>query len=272
MLHTNISQSHTHTHSQPHLHLPFSHYIVFRVFLLKRLPLHRSDLLLLVVQFKKMTSVLFLHELKRKNYNAWWSVKLLTIACVLIFVIFSYTLLQHFNTNNDNYLNHKDTSYSSRFTLLSSNTTSVGSPTTTRSALDQWMMTDINIKDNQIDAYFLSINASDSCNLYSVPFNLTCEYIWWNGSNCSTTNNYLNLQYCTTLVHAQPVYYILVVIFIIIYLYLLGDTAEQYFSGSLLKISQYLKMSPNFAGVTILALGNGAPVSTRELMMMMILS
>ena len=40
---------------------------------------------------------------------------------------------------------------------------------------------------------------------------------------------------------------------------MLGDTAEAYFSSSLLKISGYLHLSPNIAGVTLLALGNGAP-------------
>lgn len=40
---------------------------------------------------------------------------------------------------------------------------------------------------------------------------------------------------------------------------MLGDTAEAYFSSSLIKISGYLRLSPNIAGVTLLALGNGAP-------------
>lgn len=38
----------------------------------------------------------------------------------------------------------------------------------------------------------------------------------------------------------------------------MGDTTETYFSPALIKISEYLKLSPNVAGVTILAFGNGA--------------
>jgi sodium/potassium/calcium exchanger 6 len=37
----------------------------------------------------------------------------------------------------------------------------------------------------------------------------------------------------------------------------MGDTAQSYFVPSLMKISDFLKLSPNVAGVTLLALGNG---------------
>jgi sodium/potassium/calcium exchanger 6 len=40
---------------------------------------------------------------------------------------------------------------------------------------------------------------------------------------------------------------------------MLGDTSESYFTPALLKISHYLRLSENAAGVTFLALGNGSP-------------
>lgn len=43
------------------------------------------------------------------------------------------------------------------------------------------------------------------------------------------------------------------------YFYLLGGTAERFFCPALARISEGLKMSPNVAGVTLLALGNGSP-------------
>jgi sodium/potassium/calcium exchanger 6 len=40
---------------------------------------------------------------------------------------------------------------------------------------------------------------------------------------------------------------------------MMGDTAESYFTPTLLKISKYIHLSENAAGVTLLALGNGSP-------------
>ena len=41
--------------------------------------------------------------------------------------------------------------------------------------------------------------------------------------------------------------------------YILGSTADIYLSPALARISKMCKMSENLAGVTLLALGNGAP-------------
>jgi solute carrier family 24 (sodium/potassium/calcium exchanger), member 6 len=46
---------------------------------------------------------------------------------------------------------------------------------------------------------------------------------------------------------------------LLFYFYLLGGTAERFFCPALSRISEGLKMSPNIAGVTLLALGNGSP-------------
>nr|CAG4716600.1 unnamed protein product [Naegleria fowleri] len=113
--------------------------------------------------------------------------------------------------------------------------------------------------DNPYASYFLAINASKNCEFSTVPSNLSCFYLNWNGSGCDADNRYLQMVECTALHEAQPVFYIFAIILILIFFYLLGDTAEAYFSPSLIKISQYLRMSSNLAGVTLLALGNGAP-------------
>lgn len=49
------------------------------------------------------------------------------------------------------------------------------------------------------------------------------------------------------------------VVWILILFYLLGTTASDYFSCTLEKLSEALKLSPAVAGVTLLAIGNGAP-------------
>ncbi|MCO5572341.1 hypothetical protein L7F22_026094 [Adiantum nelumboides] len=48
-------------------------------------------------------------------------------------------------------------------------------------------------------------------------------------------------------------------VWILVLFYLLGTTASDYFSCTLEKLSEALKLSPAVAGVTLLAVGNGAP-------------
>ena len=46
---------------------------------------------------------------------------------------------------------------------------------------------------------------------------------------------------------------------VILSFYVLGDTAEEFFCPVVRKVAKVLQLSPNTAGVTLLALGNGAP-------------
>ncbi|KAK6926469.1 Sodium/calcium exchanger membrane region [Dillenia turbinata] len=67
---------------------------------------------------------------------------------------------------------------------------------------------------------------------------------------------YLELFYCN---FSPALGYILLILWLLTLFYLLGNTAAKYFCVSLEGLAKILKLSPNIAGVTLLALGNGAP-------------
>ena len=91
--------------------------------------------------------------------------------------------------------------------------------------------------------------------IYSLPQPERCSYV---KQHCE--GDYINfyaLHFCTF--HSNYAITIPTFILILIILFfLLSDTCNNYLSIGLTKIVDLLKMSQNFAGVTLLALGNGA--------------
>eukprot|EP00742_Colponemidia_sp_Colp-10_P006777 GILJ01007263.1.p1 GENE.GILJ01007263.1~~GILJ01007263.1.p1 ORF type:complete len:707 (+),score=90.58 GILJ01007263.1:33-2123(+) len=87
-----------------------------------------------------------------------------------------------------------------------------------------------------------------------------CEYV---RANCSSADNSLNINYLEfyycKMEDSRWLGVIVIIIMVAVCFYLLGDTAEDYFSPTLATLSNILGMSPNLAGITFLAFGNGAP-------------
>lgn len=83
-----------------------------------------------------------------------------------------------------------------------------------------------------------------------------CNYIL---ENCGYSYiNFYSLFYCT-LNSNYFLFLPIIIIIILICFYLLNDTSNKYLSSALTKISDKLKLSQNFSGITLLAFGNGAP-------------
>ncbi|KAK8507529.1 hypothetical protein V6N13_141548 [Hibiscus sabdariffa] len=70
--------------------------------------------------------------------------------------------------------------------------------------------------------------------------------------------DYLHLFYCN-FGRFPLLGHFLLVVWLVVLFYLLGNTASEYFCYSLESLSSLLKLSPTLAGVTLLSLGNGAP-------------
>lgn len=100
-------------------------------------------------------------------------------------------------------------------------------------------------------------DSCDSSGMKKVAANLQCDFC-----DCSDKKqglfNYLSFQECG--MEGYSVFgYLLLVLWLAYLLYLLGDTADEFFCPTLQAAVTILNLSPNVAGVTFLSFGNGAP-------------
>lgn len=107
----------------------------------------------------------------------------------------------------------------------------------------------------------LTRDTLEGCNEFQKikGYNAKCVYLKTHHT-CQTSGyiDYLYLFYCKC--GNLPVLgYTLVILWLLLLFYLLGDTASVYFCSSLESLSKLLNLSPTIAGVTLLSLGNGAP-------------
>ncbi|XWS58576.1 hypothetical protein CRYUN_Cryun08bG0046100 [Craigia yunnanensis] len=86
-----------------------------------------------------------------------------------------------------------------------------------------------------------------------------CSYLKFNNPCVSQGYvDYLHLFYCN-FGRFPLLGHCLLMLWLLVLFYLLGNTASEYFCYSLESLSSLLKLSPTLAGVTLLSLGNGAP-------------
>ena len=69
----------------------------------------------------------------------------------------------------------------------------------------------------------------------------------------------MEAYYCWVSGAGVPFMFGAYIIWCCLLLYVLGTTADQYFAPALIQLSDWLGLRPRVAGVTLLALGNGAP-------------
>lgn len=103
---------------------------------------------------------------------------------------------------------------------------------------------------------------SGSCDevLINLKGNTACDYIYNNLETCSGQSiiNYRLIYFC----YMNQNYLIGLPIFgvcFIFYFYIISDTAQEYLTPSLAKMTKFFKFSESLAGVTFLAFGNASP-------------
>ena len=84
-----------------------------------------------------------------------------------------------------------------------------------------------------------------------------CSFVIENCQGEKFLINYLELYYCST--SYKAIFFILIGFWLLTLFYLMYNIAENHFSLSLMSLSEILGLSPDIAGLTLLAFGNGAP-------------
>eukprot|EP00092_Neocalanus_flemingeri_P035003 GFUD01038087.1.p1 GENE.GFUD01038087.1~~GFUD01038087.1.p1 ORF type:complete len:573 (+),score=74.19 GFUD01038087.1:326-2044(+) len=124
--------------------------------------------------------------------------------------------------------------------------------------------------ENDPFGYSLAILASNHSNIsvdgscsdvLSKDWSDRCYFVQ-NNDNCQDVDgfiNYVSILYCTFGKSLFPLAIIIYIVWLLVLFIALAVSADDYFCPSIEVISKVLRLSQNIAGVTIMALGNGAP-------------
>ncbi|KAK7934074.1 hypothetical protein WMY93_004970 [Mugilogobius chulae] len=108
----------------------------------------------------------------------------------------------------------------------------------------------------------MASQTTDECDkVMSLPVAERCDFVK-NTSDCNTEDsfiNYIHVAFCLLPGNLTPLTIILCMIWLFFLFIILGLTASKFFCPNLSAISTSLRLTHTVAGVTFLALGNGAP-------------
>lgn len=90
-------------------------------------------------------------------------------------------------------------------------------------------------------------------------FNNSCDYVLERCGDSVQLFNYLKLILCNLTHHTQWIGYVILILWLLYLISLLATTADNFFVPPLNLLSEKLRLSPSIAGITLLAIGNGAP-------------